>query len=61
MARFREEVYGSRAYKAEIARRRKSATPPVADNARASRAQYLEKPSPVRKAINKAQARLNDF
>ena len=62
MTRFREEVYAKKAYKAEVSRRRKGTESAVEADRRASRVQYLKKPSSVRKAIYKVeQAKLNGF
>jgi len=63
MTRFREEVYAARWYKAFARRERDSKSAPAVDPW-ASRAQYLQKPLSVRKAIakaQKAQGRLDGF
>ncbi len=62
MSRFREEYYSTKAHKA-FARGVRDAKALAPSDAWASRAEYLKKPSPVRKAILKAQAqaRLNGF
>jgi len=62
MARFREEYYEKRSYKARLARGRKSPQSAAEADRAASRAEYLKKPPSVRKAIHKAaQERLNGF
>ena len=54
MSRFREEVYATRAAKASARRARR--TPDTVESVwREGRAQYFQKPLPVRQAIRKAQ------
>jgi len=62
MSRFREEHYATKAWKAAFTLGGKRKEDPVEADRGASRAEYLKKPSSVRKAIHKAEAaRLNGF
>ncbi len=61
MTRYREEVYETRAFKAALARGEVNSQFTVSGDAGASRAQYFKKTPAARRAINKAQARLNGF
>ncbi len=61
MTRFREEHYATKAFKAEVSRRRRGEALALEGDERPCRSQYFKNSPEARKAIHKAQKRLNGF